>query len=481
MTQTSKVRVRFAPSPTGSLHIGGARTALFNWLFARHEGGTFILRIEDTDRERSTEEFTASIIDGMKWLGLNWDEGPYHQMDRMDLYREHVDRLLKEGKAYRCYCSAEELEAKRQQALKEGKKPKYDGKCRNLNPPSPPLEKGGVVCSPPLEKGGGGGFAIRLKSPQEGVTAIDDICRGHIEFDNRELDDLIILRSDGTPTYNFTVVVDDVTMNITHVIRGDDHLNNTPRQVLIYQAFGYPLPVFAHLPMIFGPDKKKLSKRHGATAVIDYQAMGYLPEAVVNYLARLGWSYKDQEIFTRDELTRKFDLSVVGKAPSVFDIEKLKWVNSQHLAKYSDEQLMGLANPFLKELGFTVDDRAYAAKALASERERGKTLKELAEISSFYFRDQIEYDPSSAAKWLGEKGKGILKVLRDRLAALDDFSEPTIAKVFDGILSEMNLKMLDVAQPCRVAMTGTTVSPGIHLVLSILGKKRVLERLDRAL
>jgi glutamyl-tRNA synthetase len=463
MTKKSKVRVRFAPSPTGSLHIGGARTALFNWLFARHEGGTFILRIEDTDRERSTEEFTATIMDGMKWLGFDWDEGPYHQMDRMDLYREHVDKLLKEGKAYRCYCSAEELEAKRQAMLASGRKPKYDGTCRNrTNFPDAP-------------------YAIRLKSPQEGVTAIDDVCRGHIEFDNRELDDLIILRSDGTPTYNFTVVVDDVTMNITHVIRGDDHLNNTPRQVLIYQAFGYPLPIFAHLPMIFGPDKKKLSKRHGATAVIDYKAMGYLPEAVVNYLARLGWSYKNQEIFTREEMIEKFDLSVVGKAPSVFDIEKLQWVNSQHLAKYSNEQLVDLASPFLKELGFTIDDRTYAAKALASERERGRTLKELALISAFYFRDHIEYDPAAAGKWLGEKGKDVLKKLRDRLATLDDFSEPQIAKVFEEILAELNLKMLDVAQPCRVAMTGTTVSPGIHLVLTILGKKRVLTRIERAI
>jgi len=459
----NKVRVRFAPSPTGSLHIGGARTALFNWLFARHEGGTFILRIEDTDRERSTEEFTKSIMDGMKWLGFDWDEGPYHQTDRMGLYKEHVDKLLKEGKAYRCYCTPEELEAKRQAMLAASQKPKYDGTCRNRsNYPDKP-------------------YAIRLKAPLTGVTAIDDLCRGHIEFENKELDDLIISRSDGTPTYNFTVVVDDVTMNITHVIRGDDHLNNTPRQVLIYQAFGYPLPKFAHLPMIFGPDKKKLSKRHGATSVIEYESMGYLPEAVVNYLARLGWAYKDQEIFTREEMIEKFDLTTVGKAPSVFDTEKLNWVNSQHLAKYKDEQLVDLTSPFLKELGFSVTDKAYAAKAIASERERGKTLKELAEISAFYFRDQIDYDQNAAAKWLNEKGKDVLKTLRARLEKLDDFSEPAITKIFDGILSELNLKMLDVAQPCRVAMTGTTVSPGIHLVLSILGKKQVLERLDRAI
>ncbi len=459
----NKVRVRFAPSPTGSLHIGGARTALFNWLFARHEKGTFILRIEDTDRERSTEEFTKSIMDGMKWLGFDWDEGPYHQTERMGLYKEHVDKLMNEGKAYRCYCAPDELEARRQAMLAAGRKPKYDGTCRErTDKPDKP-------------------FAIRLKAPLTGVTAIDDLCRGHIEFDNKELDDLIIARSDGTPTYNFTVVVDDVTMGITHVVRGDDHLNNTPRQVLIYQAFGYPLPTFAHLPMIFGPDKKKLSKRHGATSVIEYEAMGYLPEAVVNYLARLGWAYKDQEIFTREEMIEKFDLSVVGKAPSVFDTEKLNWVNSQHLAKYSDEQVAKITLPFLKGLGLEAADIGYAAKAIASERERGKTLKELAEVSAFYFRDHIDYDQNSATKWLGEKGKGILKTLKERLEKLDDFSEPAIAKVFEGILSEMNLKMLDVAQPCRVAMTGTTVSPGIHLVLSILGKKRVMERLERAI
>jgi glutamyl-tRNA synthetase len=463
MNKNNKVRVRFAPSPTGTLHIGGARTALFNWLFARHEKGVFILRIEDTDRERSTEEYTASILDGMRWLGLDWDEGPIHQMDRMDIYRGHIERLLSEGKAYKCYCPPEELEAKRQAMLAAGQKPKYDGTCRDRKDhPNLP-------------------FAIRLKSPQTGITAIDDICRGHIEFENKELDDLIIARSDGTPTYNFTVVVDDVTMEITHVIRGDDHLNNTPRQVLIYRALNYPLPIFAHLPMIHGPDKKKLSKRHGATAVTEYQEMGFLPSAVVNYLARLGWSYKDQEIFTLEELIEKFDLSVVGKSPSVFDIEKLTWVNSQHLAKCSDKEIVDLTKPFLEKMGLGFSDHAYAEKAVASERERGKTLKELAEISAFYFRDKIEIDPAAAQKWLGEKGKIVLRKLRGEIEKITDFSEPSISKVFEKLLSEMNLKMIDVAQPVRVAMTGTTVSPGIHLVLSILGKKRVLERIDAAL
>ena len=463
MNKKSKVRVRFAPSPTGTLHIGGARTALFNWLFTRHEGGVFVLRIEDTDRERSTEEHTKSILEGMKWLGLDWDEGPYHQTDRFDLYREHVDRLLKEGKAYRCYCSSQVLEEKRKAMLAAGQKPKYDGTCRGRtdHPDTP--------------------FAIRLKVPQTGTTAIDDICRGHIEFENKELDDLIIARSNGTPTYNFTVVVDDVTMNVTHVIRGDDHLNNTPRQVLIYQALGYSPPLFAHLPMIHGPDKKKLSKRHGATSVIEYEDMGFLSDAMVNYLARLGWSYKDQEIFTRKELIEKFDLSVVGKSPSIFDVEKLGWVNSRHLLNYSNEQLMDLTKPFLEKLGLTVDDKEYAAKALASERERGRNLKELAEISAFYFKDKVEFDKTSAQKWLNENGKEILKKMHDKLEKLDDFSETSIEKLFASLIEETKLKMLKIAQPCRVAMTGTTVSPGIHLVLSILGKDRVLTRIKRAL
>ncbi len=463
MKKSSKIRVRFAPSPTGTLHIGGARTALFNWLFARHENGVFILRIEDTDRERSTEEFTASIIDGMQWLGLDWDEGPIHQMDRMDIYKEHIDLLLAKGLAYRCYCSQEELETKRQAMLTAGQKPKYDGKCRERkdNPDQP--------------------FAIRLKSPQTGITAIDDVCRGHIEFENKELDDLIIARSDGTPTYNFTVVVDDATMKISHVIRGDDHLNNTPRQVLIYKALNYPLPVFAHLPMIHGPDKKKLSKRHGATAVTEYKEMGFLPEAVVNYLARLGWSYKDQEIFTREELIEKFDLSVVGKSPSVFDMEKLIWVNSQHMAKYPLRKLADMIKPFLNKMGLDFSDYEYAQKAIASERERGKTLKELAEISAFYFKDIIDYEPQAAQKWLNERGKSIVAKVHKELSQLDDFSEHSISQVFEKLISEMKLKMIDIAQPCRVAVTGTTVSPGIYTVFSILGKKRVLERLDAAI
>lgn len=459
------VRVRFAPSPTGHLHIGGARTALFNYLFARHHRGVFILRIEDTDVERSTQEYLDSILKGMEWLGMEWDEGPFFQMERMDIYREHVERLLKGGNAYRCYCTPEELEAKRQAALAAGKKPKYDGTCR-------------TKCQVPSTKYQP--FCIRFKAPLEGTVEFEDICRGKISVDREELDDLIIARTDGTPTYNFTVVVDDVTMQITHVIRGDDHLNNTPRQIQLYEALGYPIPQFAHLPMILGPDKKKLSKRHGAVSVVEYQDQGFLPEAMLNYLARLGWSCGDQEIFTKQELIEKFDLPAVGKSPSVFDIEKCTWVNSQHLAKLSDAELAIKTKPYLETLRLKIEDPDYAAKALHSERERGKTLKELAEISAFYFRDEVLFDESAKQKWLDEPHQKNLKILQAKLEKLDSWNEAKIKEVFEAAMKEAGVqKMIELAQPVRVALTGTTVSPGIFEVLAILGKERALKRLTR--
>lgn len=458
-----KIRVRFAPSPTGSLHIGGARTALFNWLFARHHGGTFILRIEDTDLERSTKEFERSILEGMRWLGMDWDEGPYYQTQRMELYREHVRRLLDEGKAYPCTCSPEEIEAKRQQALAAGGKPKYDGTCRE-HPAHP-----------------GRPAVVRFKGPPSGATEFCDLCRGQIRFDNAELDDLVIARSDGSPTYNFTVVVDDATMGITHVIRGDDHINNTPRQVQLYEAFGYPVPAFAHLPMIHGPDRKKLSKRHGATSVTEYGQMGYLPDAVVNALARLGWSSGDQEIFTREELMEKFDLPAVNSSPSVFDIEKLKWMNAQHLLKKSDSALVDLVRPFLAAQGLQAADCGYASKVMAIERVRATTLKELADLSAFFFRDNILFDPKAETKWLHGKYLERLVAVRKALAVLDAFTETNLAAVFDTIAAQTGLKMVEIAQPVRVAVTGSTASPGIYEVLAILGKTRTLERLDTAI
>lgn len=457
------VRVRFAPSPTGHLHIGGARTALFNYLFARHEGGIFILRIEDTDIERSTEEYRESILGGMEWLGLDYDEGPVYQSQRMDIYKARIKKLLDSGKAYRCYCTPEELEERRQAALAAGRKPKYDNRCRERkdHPDKP--------------------YTVRIKAPLTGATAYHDICRGTITTDNKELDDLIIARSDGSPTYNLTVVVDDVDMEITHIIRGDDHINNTPRQIILYNALGHAIPEFAHLPMIHGPDKKKLSKRHGAVSVTEYRERGFLTEAMVNYLARLGWSYGDQEIFAKGELIKYFDLSQVGKSPSVFDIEKLTWVNSQHMLKYSDAELLKLVTPYLKNRGLDASDTDFATRAVRSERERGKTLDELAEISAFYFRDEVDFDPQATKKWLNDAGKENLRRVKAELEKIGDFSEEGIAEVFKRLISETGLNMLKLAQPCRVALTGTTVSPGIYEVMAILGKDNVLRRLERAL
>lgn len=459
----NSVRVRFAPSPTGHLHIGGVRTALFNYLFARHHGGAFILRIEDTDQERSTQEFLKSILQGMEWLGMEWDEGPLHQFERLKIYQGHVEGLLKEGRAYRCYCGPEDLEAKRKELLAAGKKPKYDGTCRRrADQPNLP-------------------FCIRFKAPEAGVVTFNDICRGAITVDRKELDDMIILRTDGTPTYNLTVVVDDVTMKITHVIRGDDHLNNTPRQIQLYEALEYPLPKFAHLPMILGRDRQKLSKRHGAVSVVEYKEQGFLPEAMLNYLARLGWSHGDQEIFTKKELIEKFDLNAVGKSPSVFDIEKCTWVNNQHMLKLSDQALVEKTKPYLEALGLKITDANFAAKALHSERERGKTLKELAQISAFYFRDEVVFDETAKTKWLDQKGKQTLKTLAEKLKKISAWDESSIKNAFDTTMKELGFtKMVDLAQPVRVALTGTTVSPGIFEVLTILGKERVLTRFERA-
>lgn len=455
-------RVRFAPSPTGHLHIGGARTALYNWLLARKMGGKFILRVEDTDTLRSTQEYTDAILEGMRWLGMTWDEGPFFQMQRMDVYKAHVDDLLARGLAYRCYCTIEELEAKRQQAMKDGKKPKYDGKCRDSGAADPDAP-----------------HAIRFKAPEEGQTIVHDVIRGDIVFDNKELDDLIILRSNGAPTYNFTVVVDDVEMKISHVIRGDDHLNNTPRQILLYQAFNYPVPLFAHLPMILGADKKRLSKRFAATSVLEYRTQGYLPDALLNYLARLGWAHGDQEIFTIDEMIKAFDLADVGKAAAVFDPEKLNWVNSQHMLKYSDEQIFDLTLPFLEKRGLKPTDKKIGIAAVRSERERAKTFDELAEISAFYFRDEIVPDDKSREKWLGEDGKKILSLVHAKLSAISDFNEHNIAAAFKELVDSTGKKMLDVAQPCRVALTGTTVSPGIYEVMAVLGKEIVMGRIGK--
>ncbi len=466
------VRVRFAPSPTGHLHIGGARTALFNWLFARHEGGTFILRIEDTDTSRSTDEYIEAIIGGMKWLSLDWDEGPFRQTDRFDVYRRYIERLVEEGKAYQCYCSPEELEQRRQEALAQGRPQKYDGRCRNL-------QRGQGV------EESRGRAAVRFKMPQEGQTVVDDMIKGNVVFENNQLDDLIIMRSDGTPTYNFVVVVDDVDMKITHVIRGDDHLNNTPKQIHIYKALGYEIPRFAHLPMILGSDKARLSKRHGATSVMAYKDMGYLPDALVNYLVRLGWSYGDQEIFTREELIRYFSFEAVGKSSAVFNPEKLLWLNSQYMINSGTEKLAELVMPFLAREGVIKEGQAldmqWLAKAVATLKERARTLIELAHSLRYYIVEEVEYNEKAKAKFLNEKSLPHLSELRDNLKAMEDFSAHEIEKVFKTIIDRHGMKLGALAQPVRVAITGGTESPGIFEVLEIVGKEKALRRIGKAI
>ena len=465
---TEGIRVRFAPSPTGFLHIGGARTALFNWLYAKNTKGRFILRIEDTDRTRSTDEYIEAIIEGMKWLGLDWDEGPFRQTDRFDVYRNYADKLLKEGKAYYCYCSAEELEVRRKKAMIEGKPLKYDGKCRNLKEPVP-----GIAPS------------VRFRMPQQGHTVVDDLMRGKVVFENEQLDDLIILRSDGTPTYNLTVVVDDVDMRITHIVRGDDHLNNTPKQIQLYEAFGYAVPKFAHLPMILGADKTRLSKRHGATSVMAYYEMGYLPEALVNYLVRLGWSYGDQEVFTREELIRHFSFEHVGKAAAVFNPEKLLWMNSQYMMSSSPEKLAELVMPFLVKEKIIKEDQvlvtAWLAKAVHTLQERAKTLVELAASLRYYISEDVVYNDKAKEKFLNEKSRELLKELKDGISSITEFSKPEIENLFKSIVEKYGIKLGALAQPARVAVTGGTESPGIYEVLEVLGKEKVLARLEKAI
>ncbi len=460
----SEVRTRFAPSPTGDLHIGGARTALFNWLLARHSQGVFILRIEDTDVARSTQESIQVILDAMTWLGMDWDEGPFYQTQRISLYREAAEKLLKEGKAYRCYCTPEELETKREAALKAGMKPKYDRTClgRKSFPSGKPS-------------------AIRFLSPEEGKTVVDDLIQGRVEFDNTELDDLIIFRSDGLPTYNFSVVVDDATMGITHVIRGNDHLNNTPRQIQIYQALGYPIPKFGHVPMILGPDKKKLSKRHGAQSVMEYKKMGYLPQAVVNYLVRLGWSYGDQEEFTREELIEKFSLEAVGRSAAAVNPGKLDWLNSQHIKKIELEELVQRVRPFIEAKGYSNIASDLLRKAILSLRERVRTLVEMADLSEFYFCEEIVYDEKAAGKFLNQEFIPMLEQVVTSLSEESTLEKENVHRLIQQLAETRKEPLVKIAQPIRVALTGRTVSPPIDEVIEVLGKGEVIRRLHKAI
>ncbi len=459
-----EVRTRFAPSPTGDLHIGGARTAIFNWLLARHDQGKFILRIEDTDVARSTQESTQVILDAMTWLGMDWDEGPFFQSQRISFYQEAAEKLLKDGKAYRCYCTPEELEAKREIALTTGIKPKYDRTCLNRKPPYPERP-----------------FTVRFLSPDEGSTVVEDLIQGRVEFDNAELDDLIILRSDGLPTYNFSVVVDDVTMEITHVIRGNDHLNNTPRQIQIYKALGSPLPKFGHVPMILGPDKKKLSKRHGAQSVMEYKKMGYLPQAVVNYLIRLGWSHGDQEEFTREELIEKFSLEAVGRSAAAINPGKLDWLNAQYIKKIELDELVQRVRPFIEAKGYSITDLDRLRKVASSLRERVKTLVEMADLSEFYFSEEIAYDEKAAGKFLMRESVPILEEVIVALAKEGILDKGSYHRLIQQLAEVRGVPLVKVAQPVRVALTGKTVSPPIDEVMEALGKDEVIKRLQRAI
>ncbi|HKN85721.1 MAG TPA: glutamate--tRNA ligase [Nitrospiraceae bacterium] len=464
----SQVRVRFAPSPTGYLHIGGVRTALFNWLFARREQGTFILRIEDTDQSRSTDEAIQAILDGMRWVGLDWDQGPFRQTERMDLYRHHALQLLDRQQAYWCVCTAEELDARRQEAQAQGGQQKYDGRCR---------EKG--ILNP------SGDAALRFRAPQAGQTIIEDLIKGRVVFDNAVLDDLIILRSNGYPTYNFSVVVDDALMGITHVIRGDDHLTNTPRQVPMFQALGFTVPQFGHLPMIMGSDKTRLSKRHGATSVLAYRDMGYLPEAMINYLVRLGWSSGDQEIFSIAELVEKFSFEHVQKSAAVFNPDKLLWVNAYHIRHGDPSRIVSLLMPFLEQKGFgqavKTTPVGWMEQLVIMLRERARTLVEMAAAAEPYLMPEPTMEPEAVHKFLTPQMAPILETLAQRFNSDKVFSKETLEGIFKVLLEESGLKMGQLAQPVRVALTGRAVSPGIFEVIDLLGREATMMRLRRGI
>jgi glutamyl-tRNA synthetase len=460
----STVVTRFAPSPTGLLHIGGVRTALFSWLYARHHGGKFILRVEDTDRERSTQDAVQVILDGMNWLALDADEGPYYQTLRYDRYREVLAKMLASGHAYRCYCTKAELEELRARQLAAKQKPRYDGRCRDLREERPGVES-----------------VIRFRNPLDGEVVVDDQVHGRVVFQNSELDDLIIARADGNPTYNFCVVVDDSDMGVTHVIRGDDHLNNTPRQMNMLRALGAAVPVYAHVPMILGADGSKLSKRHGAVSVLQYQEEGYLPDALLNYLVRLGWSHGDQEVFTRAEMIAAFDIRDVNKAASAFNADKLLWLNQQHMMRAPLGVLATALRDQLARLGVQCDDVALLEGVANAQRERCKTLREMAANSLYFFRDFDGYEPKAAQKQLTAESAPYLQQLSDGFGGLADWDAASAHAVIAAVAERAGAGLGKVAQPLRVALVGGAVSPPIDLTAALLGRERVLQRLGRAL
>jgi len=457
------VRTRFAPSPTGFLHIGGLRTALFCWLYARRHAGQFVLRIEDTDLERSTGAAIQQILDGMEWAGLEYEEGPFYQTKRFDRYREVIEELLASGNAYRCYCSKEELAQLRAEQMARGEKPRYDGRWRGRTDSRP-----GVA---PV---------VRFKNPLAGEVVVQDVVHGPVVFQNAELDDLIIARSDGSPTYNFCVVVDDMDMRITHVIRGDDHLNNTPRQMNMLLALGHRPPVYAHLPMILGPDGTKLSKRHGAVSVLEYRDQGFLPEAVLNYLVRLGWSHGDQEFFSIEEMIRLFDIADVNKSASAFNVEKLAWLNQQHMMRAPAARIVPVLRWHLNREGIEVSDEAQLEQIVLSQRERAKTVREMALNSVFFFRAPATYDDKAVRKHVTPDVLALLAAASSELGQLANWSAPAIHGVISGLAAARGVPLGKLAQPIRLAVCGGTVSPPIDATLAILGKTEAMSRLATA-
>ncbi len=453
---------RFPPSPTGYLHIGGARTALFNWLYARNKGGKFILRFEDTDVERSTREYVEAILEALEWLGIDWDQGPFYQSERLDIYSENIQRLVETGNAYYCTCSKEKLDAMRQAASQSGGKPKYDGTCREKNlPPAP-------------------GAVVRFKSPVIGNTVIEDKIRGNIVFPNAELDDFIIQRSDGMPIYNLAVVVDDITMGVNTIIRGDDHISNTPRQILLYRALEAQVPDFGHVPMVLGPDKARLSKRHGAMSVTAYREMGYYPDALLNYLVRLGWSHGDQEFFTREELIEKFDIEHIGRSAGVFNPEKLLALNAEHIRSASAGKLAPHLIPFLQKHGIEAGENQFLHNVIQTLQPRSKTFEEMAQAAAFYYVAPESYEEKGVKKFFKSDLVSAMEQLISVLRQIDSFDEKNLEPAFVQVMEANDLKFGKIAQPVRLALSGKTVSPGIFEMIGVLGKKETLVRLEKA-
>ncbi len=464
MEDTMTVRTRFAPSPTGFLHVGGVRTALFSWLYAKRHKGQFVLRIEDTDRERSTQESVQAILDGMSWLGLDCDEGPFYQTERYHRYNEVAQQFLEQGKAYRCECSKERLEALREAQLNAKEKPRYDGHCRNKNLPASDAP-----------------FVVRFKNPEQGTVSFHDEVYGDIHVENSELDDLILVRSDGHPTYNFAVVIDDIDMNITHVIRGDDHINNTPRQINLFKVLNAPTPVFAHLPMILGDDGKRLSKRHGAVSVLQFKELGVLPHALLNYLVRLGWSHGDQEIFSVDEMIAHFDLGHVSRGVSSFNYDKLYWLNQHYQKNDSAESVADALRWHFEQAGIDLSKGPALHDLVATQAERCKTLAEMCQMSQYFYSDSIEYDEDAAKKHLRPVVLEPLTALYERFQNVNEWQNDAIQECINDVSAQFDMNMGKIAQPLRVAVTGSSMSPSIDMTLFLLGKQRVLTRLAIAL